>query len=343
MAYPIIGQPKPQFLDSNGDPYASGTLEIQDPGTTNPKTYYPTADDADAGTNGATATITLDAAGKVPNQLWGRDKENYKYILKDSDGVTVDTVDDIRLPPHSRRAKVALPASDSTPSVADSNYFQLNADNTTISDFDDGESGDIISIQGPASGVTRITNSNIQLRHDADILMQSADQLTLLNDGSNWREISRTRFTPSEMKVKSADESLSSSTLANDTHLNGFVLAPGSFYKVTGYLEVDADAAARDLELNFDSDFALQRSSYSWISVDSGSALTVDEGETQELTTAVAAIDIDGTSAVGILIMGSVFTNASSICTVDVQFANAAGAGSVEVRRGSWVKFEQIA
>jgi len=64
-------------------------------------------------------------------------------------------------------------------------------------------------------------------------------------------------------------------------------------------------------------DNAFVEECYSWITVDSGNALAVDQAETQALTTAVANIDIDGTSIVGVLVKGFVLTHATLACNVD--------------------------
>lgn len=98
MAFPILGSPRPQFVDSSGSPYASGTLSVLEPADDTNKTYYPTADDADAGTNGSTGDITLNSSGYPGNGLYGIDDEKYKLVLKDSSGSTIWTEDDIRLP-----------------------------------------------------------------------------------------------------------------------------------------------------------------------------------------------------------------------------------------------------
>ena len=95
MAFSILGSPKPAFFDSNGSPLASGTLSVLEPADNSNKTYYPTADDADAGTNGSSGDITLDSRGETPNALFGISGETYKVVLKDSTGATVWTVDDI--------------------------------------------------------------------------------------------------------------------------------------------------------------------------------------------------------------------------------------------------------
>ena len=95
MAFAILGNPSPQFVDSSGSPYASGTLAILDPADDTNKASYPTYDDAEAATNANSNPITLDARGSC--NLWGLDNEDYKLVLKDASGATVNTDDDINL------------------------------------------------------------------------------------------------------------------------------------------------------------------------------------------------------------------------------------------------------
>lgn len=95
MAFPVLGQPLPQFVDSNGDPLNGGTLEIRDPISNANKSTYPTAADADAATNANSADISLNIRGEPEQQIWGVDDEEYKVTLKDSSGVTIWTATDI--------------------------------------------------------------------------------------------------------------------------------------------------------------------------------------------------------------------------------------------------------
>jgi hypothetical protein len=242
----------------------------------------------------------------------------------------------------SRRAKVSALSSDATPTIADSNVIQLNG-TVTITDFDDGEIGDVIYLRPSTSTAQTITDaSNLNLAGSQNWNMMAGDVLALVMDADQtWHEVSR-KYNNPQTKFKTADETLTSSTLADDTHLVDWNLAPNTYYKLEGYLWVVADAASRDLEIDIVTDNAFVEEMYTFITVDSGSALTVDEGETQALTTAVAVIDIDGTGAVGILIRGTVLTHATSVCNVDFQFANQAGAGTVTVQKGSWVSFEPV-
>jgi len=97
MAFPILGNPKPQFFDSSGDPRVSGTLETRNPANDALIDNYPTADDADAATNANNNPQTLDSVGGTTNAFFGVDGQAYKVVLKTSDGATVWTVDDINL------------------------------------------------------------------------------------------------------------------------------------------------------------------------------------------------------------------------------------------------------
>ena len=88
MSFFIKG-PKAQFFDSNGDPLASGKLYTYDPGTTDNKATYPTLADADAATNANTNPVILDSRGE--GNICSVD--NIKLVLKDSNDVTIWTVD----------------------------------------------------------------------------------------------------------------------------------------------------------------------------------------------------------------------------------------------------------
>ena len=98
MAFPILGTPKPQFLDSSGAPLDAGTVSILNPADDTNKASYPTYDDAEALTNPNSNPLTLDARGEPSVGLWGIEGEDYKVTVRDSLGATIWTVDDIGLP-----------------------------------------------------------------------------------------------------------------------------------------------------------------------------------------------------------------------------------------------------
>lgn len=91
----IIDGPWNPALDGNGDPYAASVIEFYQSGTTTPLSAYPTAADADAGTNGFTSK-TADSAGRF-TPTFGPDAESYRIIWKaSSGGATIYTYDHVR-------------------------------------------------------------------------------------------------------------------------------------------------------------------------------------------------------------------------------------------------------
>ncbi len=337
MAYPILGIPRPIFTDSSGSPYASGTVTIQNPSDSAVKASYPTAADADASTNGTSAAVSLNARGQPDQDLWGKDNEDYKIIVKDSDATTVDTFTKIRMPRASRRATVTFGSTDATPTIRESETF-ITAGTTAITDFDNGEVGDVIQILAATS--KKITHgAPVSLRGEVSFSMVAGDTLTLamFND-QVWEEIGRT-YAKAFTKFKTADETLTSSTLADDTHLKDWVLQPNTYYRFEGYLHVVAAGATEDLEIDITTDNAFVEEMYTWITQD-GAGVAIDgQAGTIPLTTAIAVIDIDGTEDVGIMLKGFVLTHATSACNVDIQFARQAGSGTTTVGKGSWASF----
>lgn len=140
-------------------------------------------------------------------------------------------------------------------------------------------------------------------------------------------------------KIKTADESLTSTTLADDTHLKNWVLTANTYYTIDGYLVAAAAGATQDLKIDFVVDNAVQSSNYTYVAVDATTAGTVDAGENQAIT-AATTIDIDGTANVAIIIKGWIFTNASSNTNLDLQVAQGTDSGTTTLKAGSWLRFE---
>jgi len=85
----IATTPKFQFLDGNGNPLAGGTLTTYLAGTTTPETTWQDQALSTANTN----PITLDSRGECV--LWLDSAKQYKFLLKNSAGVTQWTQDNI--------------------------------------------------------------------------------------------------------------------------------------------------------------------------------------------------------------------------------------------------------
>ncbi len=87
-----VGGAGAQFFDDSGIPLAGGKLFTYQAGTTTPQPTYTTSSGITAHTN----PIVLDAAGRVPDsgEVW-LDNVSYKFVLKKSTDVLVDTWDNI--------------------------------------------------------------------------------------------------------------------------------------------------------------------------------------------------------------------------------------------------------
>ena len=343
MSFPILGTPKPQFLDSTGSPLVSGTISIYEPGTTTIKASYPTAADATALTNGTSGDITLDARGEpTSTQLWGVSSGQYKIVIKDSAGSTIYSLDSIRLPKGERQARITFAGGDATPSVAGSNIFLLVA-GVTYTGFDDGEVGDTIILTS-ADGPHIITQSStLRLSNEKDFTMQNGDTLALTMFGAGgWTETGRTYGQP-RTKYKTADEALITTTLADDTHLFGWSLMPGTYYNITGYLFATSDGATQDLKIDFTTTQTHVADSYLFYSVDEDGATGAGAtGKSAQAGTTSVTIDILSGKTIGIYIQGTILTHATLAPTVSLQVAQGTDAGTTTLKKGSWITIEQM-
>jgi len=87
---PVAGAAQ-QFFSNSGVPLAGGLLYTYAAGTTTPLATYTTA----AGSTANSNPIVLNSAGRLDNEVWLTSTLTYKFLLKDSGGVTIATYDDI--------------------------------------------------------------------------------------------------------------------------------------------------------------------------------------------------------------------------------------------------------
>ncbi len=341
MAYPILGTPSPAFFDSSGAPLASGTITTLDPADDSVKASYGSADDADASNDPTSGDITLDASGRpTSTQYWGRDGEDYKVVIKDSSGSTVLTMDDIRMAGPHRQPTVTFTSTDATPSVAEGKLF-LTSGITPITDFDDGQVGDTIHIK--ASGNILITDGSptgtkINLQGQQNFHMAVHDTLTLtMFVDQVWQEVART-YEETTVRFKTADESLTDTTLADDTHLAGWTLQPATYFRVTGYLKATSDGDTQDLKFALQSSQTFQEAHWSYTNVNDSGTLV---GDADTATTAMTADIVTGTVH-GIQIVGHLLAHTSSTSSVDLQVAQGTDAGTTTLERGSWLAIEEL-
>lgn len=89
--YTLPWGPKPQFIDANGAPMSGATLLTFTAGSSTPQITYT---DSTGGVANPT-TITLNTRGETPNEVWLTGSQVYKFVLKDSAGTTIWTVDNV--------------------------------------------------------------------------------------------------------------------------------------------------------------------------------------------------------------------------------------------------------
>ena len=96
-----IGQ---QFFDDNGVPLAGGLIYTYQAGSSTPLVTYTTN-----GGNIANANpIVLDAAGRVPQEIWLLTGYSYKFVLQNANAVLIQTLDNIY--PILQNAPASAPA-----------------------------------------------------------------------------------------------------------------------------------------------------------------------------------------------------------------------------------------
>lgn len=96
-----IGQ---QFFDDNGVPLAGGLIYTYQAGSSTPLVTYTT----NGGTVANANPIVLDAAGRVPQEIWMLTGFSYKFVLQNADAVLIQTLDNIY--PILQNAPASAPA-----------------------------------------------------------------------------------------------------------------------------------------------------------------------------------------------------------------------------------------
>jgi hypothetical protein len=93
-----------QFFDDNGVPLAGGLIYTYQAGSSTPLATYTT----NGGTIANANPIVLDASGRTPQQIWLLTGFSYKFVLQNSDGVLIQTLDNIY--PILQNAPASAPA-----------------------------------------------------------------------------------------------------------------------------------------------------------------------------------------------------------------------------------------
>lgn len=172
-----------QELDNNGDPLAGGQLFTYESGTVVNKQTFTTEDESTPNTN----PVILDAAGRA--DIW-LGTGSYTFLLKDSDDVTISTVDDIVGDASGALYSTVVSVSTNTAIVADNqnNLIECTAALTlSLLSATVAESGFAFSVKNSGS-------SDVVIDPDAAELIDGASTLTIaaglsaliVSDGTGW-------------------------------------------------------------------------------------------------------------------------------------------------------------
>jgi microcystin-dependent protein len=79
------------FLNQYGAPLAGGFIYTYQAGSSTPLTTYTTSSGTIANTN----PIVVGTDGRTPSEIWLQTGFSYKFVIKDADGVTIQTLDNL--------------------------------------------------------------------------------------------------------------------------------------------------------------------------------------------------------------------------------------------------------
>jgi len=173
--------------DKRGDVIYDATVTIYLAGTTTAVTAY-------AAVSGGSSVGYVETDSKGYYKYFIDDTEyasdqRFKHVISKT-GYTDITEDYLEILPGRLALPVYTLTNDATPSVAGGNIF-LTGGTTTITDFDDGVTGQIIYILAEHS-VTITDGTNILLADSANYEMVDGNILTLICKADNkWYELSR--------------------------------------------------------------------------------------------------------------------------------------------------------
>lgn len=115
-----------QIIDANGNPLFGGTIDTYLAGSSSPATTYTSS----AGTTPHANPIVLNSLGYAPNPVWLTGGISYKFIIKDSDGAVIRTVDNITGINDSEGSQSQWVESGLTPTYISATSFSVPGDQT---------------------------------------------------------------------------------------------------------------------------------------------------------------------------------------------------------------------
>lgn len=220
MSVQFLSHPKFQAFDANGDPLNGGLVYTYEVGTTSNKATYPTISDAKAATNANANPVVLDSRGEADIVLAGATK----IVLKDSNGTTIWTLDNINGEPDVIDSNGNELTNYVTTSSAVNHIQITNAatgNGPTIEAIGDDTNVDL-NINAKGSGSVVITNLSIATPFTVQASNSSASEIRLPEDtdnGSNYMAIKSPASitTTTTLTLPDGDAGTADSALVSDT------------------------------------------------------------------------------------------------------------------------------
>lgn len=116
-----------QIIDADGNPLIGGQVETYLAGSTTPAATYTSSSGATQNPN----PIILNALGFPPSPIWLTGGLAYKFIIKDADGATLRTIDNISGVNDAAVSQSQWVESGLTPTYIDATSFSVPGDQTT--------------------------------------------------------------------------------------------------------------------------------------------------------------------------------------------------------------------
>jgi len=175
-----------QFFDGNGNPLSGGLLYTYEAGTTTPKKTYTDSSEVTENTN----PIVLDANGVA--DIWLA-SGSYKFVLKDSDDVTVQTVDNILGDSTiGFNGSVVETAANLTVNTDYQNAFIVGTAtlNLTLLPASSAGEGFVFTVLNDGTGTVTIDpDSSETINGDATLELLENEWAIVTCDGTNWRAL----------------------------------------------------------------------------------------------------------------------------------------------------------
>ena len=171
-------------IDANGEPYSSGELYTYDAGSTTPRTTYTSS----AGTVAQANPIVLNTRGMPSSPIWLPTGQT-KFLLKNEDGDTIWTIDNVSEINDQTTVADQWTASGLTPTYIAATQFSVPGDHTST--FEVGRrlratvnAGTVysrISVSSFGGGITTVTVVNDSTTLDSGMSAVSYGILTATN------------------------------------------------------------------------------------------------------------------------------------------------------------------